>query len=87
MGLLACSIPPEANTCLLSHQPKAQNRFLCPQLKAGRILAKQLPRTERQLCPRISGEWTGLLSALRLTGTAQAGGSRGSEELWVSRTP
>lgn len=37
MGLLARSIPPGANTCLLSHQPKAQNRFPCPQLEAGRF--------------------------------------------------
>lgn len=51
MGLLACSIPPEANTCLLSHQPKAQNRFLCPQLKAGRVFGKATPSYRETAVP------------------------------------
>lgn len=71
MGLLACSIPPGANTCLLNHQPKAQNRFFCPQLEAGRVLAKQLPHMQRLQCPRVSEEWMGLLSALQLAGCAE----------------
>lgn len=71
MGVLACSIPPGANTCLLSHQPKAQNRFLCPELEAGRFWQSN-SLVWRDWHAHASPQKTGLLSALQLTGTAQA---------------